>query len=248
MEELAIGRPSTYAPTIATVVDREYVEKDGKALKPTDLGFRVNEQLVQHFPDIVDIGFTSRMEQNLDSIEEGDREWVALLQEFYDPFVDSLKKAETQMQAVAMPSGELCPTCGKQLLIKSTWRGEFLGCEDYPNCKTTRPIVKRLGMACKRPECEGEILIKRTRTGKTFYGCERYMAEPKCEFTSWDEPTNFSCEKCGTFMVKKFPRATAKSRRPFLMCSNAECKNIQNIPYDRKKKDDTAEAGSEGDS
>ncbi|MBM3275126.1 MAG: type I DNA topoisomerase, partial [Candidatus Sericytochromatia bacterium] len=237
MEEQGIGRPSTYAPTIATIQDRDYIEKDGKALKPTELGVAVNDQLVCHFPDIVDIAFTSKMEQNLDDIEDGDRQWEALIEEFYAPFLATLKKAEVEMQPVPLPSGESCATCGKQMMIRSGRFGDYLACEDYPTCKTTKPIVKKLDMTCKKDSCEGEIVIKRTRTGKTFFGCNKY---PECNWTSWDEPTMHNCQKCNTYLVKKFSRAKG---RPFLLCSNQECKNIQNMPSQRKAKESEDSAG-----
>ncbi|MBM3267842.1 MAG: type I DNA topoisomerase [Candidatus Sericytochromatia bacterium] len=231
LEELGIGRPSTYAPTIATVQERGYVERDAKALKPTDLGLAVNDQLVSHFPDIVDVAFTSRMEQNLDDIEDGGQQWEVLIEGFYGPFQQTLKKAEQEMQAIALPSGESCVNCGKQMMIRSGRFGDYLACEDYPTCKTTKPIVKKLDMKCKKDSCEGEIVIKRTRTGKTFYGCNKY---PECNWTSWDEPTMHLCQKCNTYMVKKFSRAKG---RPFLLCSNQECKHIQNMPSQKKAKE-----------
>ncbi len=228
LEELGVGRPSTYAPTIATIQDRDYVEKDGKALKPTVLGRNVNDQLVRHFPDIVDTHFTSKMEQDLDEVEDGHRDWVALLSGFYQPFMETLARAEEEMQAIAIPSGEACPTCGKQLLIKSGRFGDFMACEDYPACKTTKPIVKKLGMKCLREGCEGEIIEKRTRTGKTFYGCNTW---PACDWKSWGEPTPHKCPKCQTYMTRQ--RSKAKGR-PFLLCANPECKNITNVPSAKK--------------
>ncbi len=214
LEEQGIGRPSTYAPTIATIQDRSYVERDGKALKPTDLGLAVNDQLVSHFPDIVDVAFTSKMEQNLDDIEDGGRQWEALIEDFYTPFAATLKKAEQEMQAIALPSGESCPTCNKQMMIRSGRFGDYLACEDYPTCKTTKPIIKKLDMKCKN-----------------FFGCNKY---PECNWTSWDEPTMHPCQKCNTYLVKKFSRAKG---RPFLLCSNQECKNIQNMPSQKKAKE-----------
>ncbi|MEB3299866.1 MAG: type I DNA topoisomerase [Candidatus Sericytochromatia bacterium] len=241
LEEQGIGRPSTYAATITTIQDRKYVEREGKALHPTDLGFRVNDQLVAHFPDIVDVTFTSRMEQDLDAVEEGDREWIALIRDFYEPFLATLKKAEKEMEAVAVPSGETCPNCGKQMLIKSTWKGSFLGCEGYPECKTTAPIIKRTGIRCKREGCTGEVIERTSRMGKVFYGCDTY---PACNWVSWGEPYDLPCPKCGaTWMIKKFPRA--KGRRPFLQCAIAECKHIVNMPTARKKGEDAAEDGTE---
>ncbi|HEY9856183.1 MAG TPA: type I DNA topoisomerase [Stenomitos sp.] len=236
MEEKGIGRPSTYAPTIATIQDRGYVEKEGRALKPTELGIQVNEQLIKHFPDIVDVGFTADMEDKLDTVETGENEWQKLLKSFYDPFAETLKVAAKEMKPVAIPSGEKCETCGAEMLIKSGRFGEFLACSKYPECKTTKPIIKKVNVACKTPGCVGDIIIKRTRTGKTFYGCSRY---PECTFTSWDLPTDIHCVKCGTWMVVK----RSKAGRSFLLCKNEECKNIQNLP--KKAAEPKEEAGTE---
>ncbi len=232
LEEKGIGRPSTYAPTIATIQDRGYVEKDGRALTPTELGMQVNEQLVQHFPDIVDVNFTADMEDKLDSVETGEREWQLIISNFYEPFAQTLKTAAKEMKPVAIPSGENCENCGAEMLIKSGRFGEFMACSKYPECKTTKPIIKKVGVGCKTPGCEGDVIIKRTRTGKTFYGCSKY---PECTFTSWDQPTDTHCVKCSTYMVIK----RSKAGRSFLLCTNADCKNIQNLP---KK---SAKGGSE---
>ncbi len=238
MEEKGIGRPSTYAPTIATIQDRGYVEKDGRALKPTELGIQVNDQLIKHFPNIVDVGFTADMEDKLDTIETGENEWQKLLKNFYDPFAETLKIAAKEMKPVAIPSGENCEACGAEMLIKSGRFGEFMACSKYPECKTTKPIIKKTGVGCKTPGCEGDVIIKRTRTGKTFYGCSRY---PECSFTSWDLPTDTHCAKCGTWMVVK----RSKAGRSFLLCKNEECKNIQNVPK-KAKEEGAASEGAEG--
>jgi DNA topoisomerase-1 len=238
MEEQGIGRPSTYAPTIATIQDRGYVVKNAKALTPTELGIQVNDQLKSHFPDIVDIRFTADMEDKLDTIETGENEWQQLLRNFYTPFQATLKQAAKEMKPVAIPSGERCENCGQEMLIKSGRFGDFLACSGYPECKTTKPLVKKAGVACKRPGCEGEVIVKRTRTGKTFYGCNRY---PECDFTSWDLPTDHACVKCGTFTVLK----KTKVGRSFLLCTNAECKHIMNPP--RKSAAGAAAGSEEGD-
>ncbi len=242
LEEKGIGRPSTYAPTIATVQDRGYVEKDGRALKPTELGMQVNEQLVQHFPDIVDVNFTADMEDKLDSVETGEREWQLIISNFYEPFQQTLKTAAKEMKPVAIPSGENCENCGAEMLIKSGRFGEFMACSKYPECKTTKPIIKKVGVACKTPGCTGDIIIKRTRTGKTFYGCSKY---PECTFTSWDQPTDTHCVKCSTYMVIK----RSKAGRSFLLCTNADCKNIQNLPKKAASADGKggSEEGSESE-
>ncbi|HEY9766568.1 MAG TPA: DNA topoisomerase, partial [Chroococcales cyanobacterium] len=234
LEEKGIGRPSTYAPTISTIIDRGYVEREAKTLKPTELGLQVNEQLVQHFPTIVDVGFTADLEDKLDAVEAGEQEWQKLIAAFYKPFQETLKIAAKEMKPVAIPSGEYCETCGQPLLIKTGRFGEFLACSGYPECKTTKPLIKKLGVTCRAPGCTGDIIIKRSRTGKTFYACSRY---PECTFTSWDPPTEQACPKCSSFMVQK--RAT-KTGRAFLLCSNVECKNILNLKP--AKKEEEAEA------
>lgn len=236
LEEKGIGRPSTYAPTIATIQDRGYVEKEGRSLAPTELGFQVNEQLVKHFPDIVDVGFTSGMEDKLDTVETGEIDWQALIGDFYQPFLATLKVAEKEMKPVALPSGVMCDLCGKEMMIKSGRFGEFLACSGYPECKGTKPLLKKIDVRCKREGCEGDVIVKRTRTGKTFYGCSKY---PECTFTSWDQPTDVPCAKCGTWMAIK----RSKAGRSFLLCSNAECKHIQNLS--RKKAAGKDEGGGE---
>ncbi|MNX89997.1 DNA topoisomerase 1 [compost metagenome] len=238
MEEKGIGRPSTYAPTIATIQDRGYVEKVGRALQPTELGIQVNDQLIKHFPDIVDVGFTADMEDKLDTIETGENEWQQLLKNFYEPFAATLKVAAKEMQPVAIPSGEFCEACGAEMLIKSGRFGEFLACSKYPECKTTKPLIKKTGVGCKTPGCAGDVIIKRTRTGKTFYGCSRY---PECSFTSWDLPTDTLCAKCNTWMALK----RSKAGRSFLLCKNEECKNIQNVPKKAASADGKGEAEGE---
>jgi DNA topoisomerase-1 len=231
LEEQGIGRPSTYAPTISTVQQRGYVQKEGRALQPTELGVQVNDQLVAHFPNIVDTKFTADMEEKLDNVEAGGEAWQDLIGTFYKPFAETLKLAAKEMKPVEIPSGEMCEVCGAEYLIKSGRFGEFLACSKYPECKSTKPIIRKVGMKC--PTCnEGDVIIKKSRTGKTFYGCERWSKdETGCSFTSWDQPTEIKCVKCQTMMVLK----RSKAGRNFLLCTNAECKHIANVP--RKKAD-----------
>lgn len=231
LEEKGIGRPSTYAPTISTVQQRGYVQKEGRALQPTELGLQVNDQLVAHFPNIVDVGFTADMENKLDNVESGGEAWQELIGNFYKPFAETLKIAAKEMQPVAIPSGQMCEVCGNEYLIKSGRFGEFLACSKYPECKSTKPLIKRIGMKC--PTChEGDVIEKKSRTGKVFYGCDRWSKdETGCTFTSWDQPTETKCPKCATMMVIK----RSKAGRNFMLCTNLECKHIANIP--KKKKD-----------
>lgn len=239
LEEKGIGRPSTYAPTISTVQQRGYVQKEGRALQPTELGFQVNEQLVAHFPNIVDVGFTADMENKLDNVESGGEAWQELIGNFYKPFAETLKVAAKEMQPVAIPSGQMCEECGSEYLIKSGRFGEFLACSKYPECKSTKPLIKKIGMKC--PTCkEGDVIEKKSRMGKVFYGCDRWSKdETGCTFTSWDQPTETKCPKCTTMMVIK----RSKAGRNFLLCTNQECKHIANIP---KKKAAGADGEDEG--
>ncbi|HEY9723813.1 MAG TPA: type I DNA topoisomerase [Oscillatoriaceae cyanobacterium] len=236
LEEQGIGRPSTYAPTISTIQQRGYVTKEGRALQPTELGLQVNDQLVLHFPNIVDVGFTANMENKLDEVESGSEEWHDLIGNFYKPFAETLKTAAKEMKPVEIPSGQFCELCGSEYLIKSGRFGEFLACSKYPECKSTKPLIKRIGMKC--PTCkEGDVIEKKTRMGKTFYGCDRWSKDDTgCSFTSWDQPTETKCPKCTTMMVIK----RSKAGRTFMLCTNAECKHIANMP---KKKADAGEQG-----
>ena len=269
-EENGIGRPSTYAPTISTVVDRGYVEKEAKKLKPTELAFLVNDILVAHFPDIVDTQFTARMEESLDSVAEGEKEWVPVLKDFYGPFKANLTvkeaevpkksaaqtitdekcekcgkpmaikigrfgkfmactgfpacrntkpvpgpkgspEAEAQEKAQAQAAGEKCPNCGADMIVKRGRFGEFLSCSRYPDCKTIKPLQKKVGVKC--PECkEGDIIEKKTRKGKVFYACSRY---PDCKHAMWSRPNGETCPKCQSLLV--FAKADT------IRCSNKDC-------------------------
>ncbi|MEP7198346.1 MAG: type I DNA topoisomerase [Chloroflexota bacterium] len=199
LEENGIGRPSTYAPTIATIVSRGYVENHEKRLHPTDVAFVVNDLLVTHFPEVVDLGFTAQMEGELDQIAEGEKEWVPVLQDFYGPFAKSLKKAERLMPNVTMepePTGELCPTCGRPLVMKRGRFGKFISCSGFPDCKFTKPLLKKIGVTC--PKDGGEIVERKTKRGRFFFGCANY---PACDFASWNRPVPQKCPKDGGLMV-----------------------------------------------
>jgi len=197
LEEKGIGRPSTYASIMSTIQDRGYVGKEGKYLLPTALGCTVSDVLVAHFPDIIDIGFTSRIEDTLDGVASGKRQWVPVIADFYGPFEASLRAAQTSISRVKptdKPAGEACPECGKDLVIKVGKFGEFLACSGYPECKHTRHIEIKVGVTC--PGCgQGELVEKKVKGGKSaFYGCERY---PDCRFTVDDRPVSGACAKCG---------------------------------------------------
>lgn len=202
LEENEIGRPSTYAPIISTIQTRGYVERQGRMLKPTEIGFIVNDLLVDFFPEIVDIKFTSRMEEELDEIAEGKTEWVSVMREFYEPFAKRLDYAKDNMP-VKKPEPKLvgrpCPTCGQELVVRSGRFGEFISCSSFPTCRYTENIPVVLDISC--PSChEGEIVEKRTKRGKQFFGCSRY---PECDFASWQKPLAEPCPSCGGLLTQK---------------------------------------------
>ncbi len=198
LEEQGIGRPSTYAPTIGTIQERGYVTRDDKKLLPTELGMVVNDLLVQHFPNIVDLSFTSTMEQELDEIADGERPWVPVLHRFYDPFAATLKLAEEAIGPVKVadtPAGITCEKCGREMVIKLSRYGKFIACPGFPECRNTKPMPEtKTGATC--PSChEGEIMERRSKKGRTFYGCDRY---PECDFVMWDRPLPTPpCPNCG---------------------------------------------------
>ncbi|MFN8592365.1 MAG: type I DNA topoisomerase [Thermomicrobiales bacterium] len=210
LEELGIGRPSTYAPTVATLLARGYVATEEKKLTSTELGLIVNDLLVEHFPRVFDVGFTSQMEEELDEIASGDRSWVPTLREFYGPFVETLSRAEQTMERVRLkdePAGEDCELCGRPMVIKLGRYGKFLACSGFPECRNSRPLLQRVGVTC--PTChQGEIVERRSKKGRTFFGCERY---PACEFVSWNKPVDRSCSKCGNpYLVESGRRGQDK--------------------------------------
>ena len=201
LEEQGIGRPSTYAPTIATLQARSYVTTEEKKLVPTELGTVVNDLLVEHFPRVFDIGFTSKLEDELDEIASGDRAWVPTLRAFYGPFTETLAKAEKSIERVKLkdePSGELCEKCGRPMVIKLGRFGKFIACSGFPECRNSQPFLEKIGVPC--PQCrEGEICERRSKKGRTFYGCSRY---PECDFSAWNKPVSINCAKCGSYMVE----------------------------------------------
>ena len=216
LEERGIGRPSTYAPIIETIKHRGYVELEDRRLYPTDLGMLVNALLVEHFPNVVDVEFTARMEENLDKVEEGAEDWVGLLAGFYGPFADELTKAEHEIQEVEITPeeiGEPCPRCGKPLVKRRGRYGEFIACSGYPECSYTRPV----GIGVRCPADGGEVVERRTRKGRVFYGCANY---PNCTYVSWDRPTGRMCPTCGSMLVAKRSR---RGTPPTIVCSNKQC-------------------------
>lgn len=202
LEELGIGRPSTYAPTLETIQKRGYVAIEEKKFMPTELGELIIEQMEQFFPEILDVEFTAHMEGDLDHVEEGAEDWVKVLAGFYESFEKRLVFAEEEMKEIEIEdevSDELCEKCGKPMVYKLGRFGKFLACSGFPDCRNTKPIVKDIGVAC--PKChEGKVVERRSKKGRVFYGCDQY---PGCDFVSWDRPSVKPCPVCGSWMVEK---------------------------------------------
>ncbi|MED3552203.1 type I DNA topoisomerase [Cytobacillus praedii] len=202
LEELGIGRPSTFAPTLDTIQKRGYVALDNKRFIPTELGEIVLELILEFFPDILDVEFTAKMEKDLDHIEEGKVNWVQIIDDFYGDFEKHLQKAEKEMQEVEIkdePAGEDCEQCGNPMVFKMGRYGKFMACSNFPDCRNTKAIVKEVGVTC--PSCkEGNIIERKSKKRRIFYGCDRF---PKCDFISWDKPLPRSCPKCENLLVEK---------------------------------------------
>ena len=204
LEDNGIGRPSTYSTIVETIQARGYVTQQERRFVPTPIGAAVNDLLVEHFPKIVNLDFTARMEGDLDRIAEGHENWIGLLRRFYAPFESELAEAEKKLPRLELrdePTDEICPTCGRPMVIKHGRFGRFISCSGYPECKTTKPIVKETGAAC--PKCAGAIVERRSRKGRVFYGCANY---PKCDFISWDAVVPERCPVCGSHVLAKTRR------------------------------------------
>jgi len=200
LEENGIGRPSTYAPTVAVIQNRDYVTRDGRYLVPTETGELVNDLLVENFPEIMNINFTAKLESQLDHIAAGKEDWTPFLRKFYGPFAQELERARqripTRLQEKAI--GRDCPKCGSPLVLRHGRYGKFIGCSAYPECRYTEPWLEKIGVAC--PQDGGELVEKKTRGGRTFYGCANY---PRCEFTTWKRPLPSPCPVCGGLLVEQ---------------------------------------------
>lgn len=198
LEEFGIGRPSTYAPILSTIVERGYVVRENKKLIPTETGILVNDLLVQHFPDIVDVGFTAKMESDLDQVASGNRQWVDVIRAFYEGFEPTVKKAQELMPVTKTVEkvGRACPQCGHDLIIRWGRFGKFISCSNFPECRYTEPWLEKIGVAC--PECGGDLIERKTRKGRVFYGCSNY---PTCQFTTWKRPVPTPCPNCGGLLV-----------------------------------------------
>ena len=225
LEELGIGRPSTYAPTITTILNREYVEKDGASLVPTELGIIVTKILDENFHKFMEVDFTADMESQLDQIEEGNAEWKKVVEEFYSPLAEAIRVAIEKIEKVNMDeeTDEICELCGSNMVIKYGRFGKFMACKNYPECKNTKPIVSKIGVKC--PKCkEGDIIMRKSKKKKVFYGCSNY---PDCDFVAWNKPVEEPCEVCGSYMYEKYSKSGTK-----IVCSNKECKHEKIIEQD----------------
>jgi len=199
LEENGIGRPSTYAPTLSTLQTRGYIVRDGRRLIPTETGYIVNDLVTEYFPDIVDVNFTANMEAQLDQVASGNQSWVNIIRTFYGPFADQVAHANEAMPEIKTepePIGRDCPDCGKPLVIRWGRHGKFIGCSNFPACRFTEPWLEKIGVSC--PQCDGEIVERKTRKNRTFYGCVNY---PECDFTSWKKPIQTPCPNCKGLLV-----------------------------------------------
>ena len=217
LEELGIGRPSTYAPIIETIQQRGYVRRENKRFVPTELGKIVTGILMEHFQQIVDVKFTAKLEDELDQIEAGKLKWQQVVGDFFTPFEQTLQEAEAKIGRVELPeeeSDEVCDRCGRRMVIKHGRFGRFLACPGFPECRNTKPLLEKLGVPC--PQCGGELVQRQSRRGRKFYGCSRY---PECSFTTWNRPVKDPCPKCHGLMVEK----SSKKQGLKIVCANEQC-------------------------
>lgn len=218
LEEQGIGRPSTYAPTISTILARRYITKENKNLYVTELGEAVNRIMLQWFPSIVDINFTANLEYLLDNVGEGKVGWKTVVKNFYPDLDAAVKQAEKELEAVTIAdevSDEICENCGRNMVIKYGPHGKFLACPGFPDCKNTKPYLEKIGIPC--PKCGKDVVIKKTKKGRRYFGCE---ANPECDFMSWQKPSKEKCQKCGEYMVERGNK---------LVCSSETCGYSMNL-------------------
>ena len=223
LEELGIGRPSTYAPTISTIITRRYVAKENKNLYMTELGEVVNNIMKQSFTSIVDVNFTAYMEGLLDMIAEGKVEWKSVISNFYPDLKEAVEKAEKELETVKIEdevTDVVCEECGRKMVIKYGPHGKFLACPGFPECRNTKPYLEKIGVAC--PKCGKDIVLRKTKKGRRYYGCED---NPECDFMSWQKPSEEKCPKCGSYMVEKGNK---------LVCGNEQCGFVKNKEKDEK--------------
>lgn len=235
LEEKGIGRPSTYAPTIQTILDRGYVAKDGKKLITTELGLLVVDMLTKYFSGLISIPFSAEMENSLDEIAENHADRNEIISKFYEPFNKDLEIADKDIVAVELPvevSDVPCDKCGRMMIVKDGRFGKFLACPGFPDCRNTKPILKKIGIKC--PVCGGDIIERRTKTRRLFYGCENYSKDASgCSFLSWDKPTEEKCPKCGKMMLESIEKSGKKK----LYCINQDCPNSKPVRKVSKKSD-----------
>ena len=228
LEEMGIGRPSTYAPIIETIQKRGYVERREKQFRPTELGFIVTDMLEEYFKDIVDVKFTANLEGELDEVADGTLNKNDLLRKFYAPFEETLKNAEEVIGTVEIPAEVTdipCDKCGRMMVVKQGRFGKFLACPGFPDCRNAKPLLRDTGVAC--PKCGGKIVERKSRRGRAFFGCDRY---PDCDYTTWDEPQQEPCKVCGAFMQKHRYR----TGRSILYCSNETCSSRIGSPIEKE--------------
>lgn len=219
LEEQGIGRPSTYAPTITTILARHYVVKEDKNLYMTELGTVVNNMMKEAFPTIVDTRFTANLEALLDGVAEGKVNWKTVIENFYPDLDEAVKKAEKELSEVKVADEEtdvICENCGRHMVIKYGPHGKFLACPGFPECRNTKPYFEKTGVAC--PKCGKDIVVKRTRKGRTYYGC---MGNPECDFMVWQKPSKIKCPRCGGLMLEKGRK---------LVCWNEKCGYVEDMP------------------
>ena len=224
LEELGIGRPSTYAPTITTIINRRYVAKENKNLYMTELGEVVNNIMVQAFPSIVDVNFTATMEGLLDCVEAGTVQWKTVVRNFYPDLDEAVNIAQKELESVKIEdevTDEVCDLCGRNMVVKYGPHGKFLACPGFPECKNTKPYLEKIGVPC--PKCGKEVVRKKTKKGRLYYGCE---ANPDCDFMSWQKPSTEKCPKCGSYMVEKGNK---------LLCANETCGYRMDKPAEEQK-------------
>ena len=215
LEELGIGRPSTYAPTITTILARRYVIKENKNLYVTELGEVVNQMMKEAFPTIVDVNFTANMETLLDGVEDGVVKWKTVIANFYPDLEDAVQKAEKELEEVKVKeelSGEECELCGRPMYIKYGPHGRFQACSGFPECRNTKPYFEKIGIGC--PKCGKDIVLKKTKKGRKYFGC---INNPECDYMVWQKPSKVKCDKCGDLLLEKGNK---------LVCPNEECGNI----------------------
>ncbi|MGE5653138.1 MAG: type I DNA topoisomerase, partial [Bacillota bacterium] len=230
LEELGIGRPSTYAPTIDTVVKRGYVLREEKRFVPSELGLLVNQLLNEYFPNIVDPEFTAQMEEDLDQIEDGAKNWVDAIREFYGPFQHTVAEAEEKIGPIEIEdevSDTPCDLCGRMMVIKHGRYGPFLACPGFPDCKNTKPIVKSTGVVC--PKCGGQLLERKSKKGRKFYGCENY---PNCDFVSWEQPVKRDCPECGSQAMSQ--KLNKRDHTVTFRCLGEGCAYEETVPVEEE--------------